>query len=189
MARKAPPAKAPAAPLRKSGAARKAAPASRSGAKSGASGGASKASKTPKLRPLKDLKPEYAARLRREAKKLGVTVQKLRRTPTLTQRARGHRPDEHKTRRSALLRDVRKVVEDQAYRGEEKDSRSADELEELFLERIASPDYGVAWFRQLERAIKTLNGRYMENGQEPIGIDMETMERVFELPRQELFYH
>lgn len=130
-------------------------------------------------------------------------MKEFRRTPGLTQRARGHKAAEHVTRREATIRrqarDDREVYEfaaKQSERGEapsgrfnQEMSRSPDDIYLSLKELIAQKDWGMKRFRQLRDLINDLHERWLDNGAEPIGIDMDRMEAVWELPRVELFYH
>lgn len=137
-----------------------------------------------KLRPLKDLSPAYRKRLQAAAKKRGVTVKELRKTPGL---ARGHKPREHVTRAERFLQRVADFAARQSYRGEAQGARSADDIEESLLELIE--EKGRAWFQQLEKRIDQMHAAYRKARYEPIGMDMDTLALEYELPQTELFYH
>jgi hypothetical protein len=151
-----------------------------------ASKAAGKPASKSRLKPLAQLSPAYQKRIRAYAKTHGLTVKQARAKPGV---ARGHQPGEH--RRRAEKRDARidAFAERQAYRGEVQGSRSGEEIAEELREKIAQPGYGMKWFNDLVRMVDGLSVRWVDNGMEPIGIDMTTLEAVWELPTVELFYH
>jgi hypothetical protein len=149
---------------------------------------------TKKLKPLSQLSPAYAARIRRAAKAAGVPVKAFRRAEGATQKARGHKPLEHMRRRpgSGLSdrQDARvwALAGSQSYRGEAQGSRSQEDLYQLFRERIAAE--GMAWFRKLELWVARSHKEWVAaGGSDSIGRDIDLMEEEFDLPKVELFYH
>ena len=163
------------APTRKSAA--KAAPAKKAPARKGK-----------KLAPISSLSPAYKARLKRQAAKEGITLAQLRRKPGGVQAARGHKEREHVTRKERQDDRISAFAERQARRGEAQGSRSADEIEEALREMIA--DKGMAWFRKLELAIERLYRAAKANHFKPLpGFDFEAFAEVYQLPKQELYYH
>jgi hypothetical protein len=139
-----------------------------------------------RLTPLKDLSPAYAARVRAKAKKLGITVKQLRAMPGV---ARGHKPAEHKTRRENQISRIEAFAERQSHRGGAHGARSPDEIVATLVEMIGQ--YGMKWFRRLELKIESLHKEFQNNGQETVyGMDyLDSMAELYEMPRQELFYH
>lgn len=103
------------------------------------------------------------------------------------QQARGHKQREHITRRERERERVEAYALRQAWRGEGRGARSADEIEEDLLEKIA--EHGFGWFSRLERAINALHERYRQGGSAPLGFDLGEIADEYDIPDGEAFYH
>jgi hypothetical protein len=108
------------------------------------------------------------------------------------QEARGHKAKEHITRRDRERARVDAFAEKQAWRGEKRGARDADEIAESLWRGIRAHNFG--WFTRLEKHIAQLNAAYKANKSQSLGRDLNADLRQFDLTgydfdTAELFYH
>jgi hypothetical protein len=149
-------------------------------------------------KPLKQLSPKYAARIKAAAKREGITVAQLRKRGSGA--ARGHAPPPGKT--EATLRRERASARVEAFamrqamrwQGVDADQMAADIVAGLApLIRAQGMDY----LRKLEAHIADLNQQYMaqtdrdKRGRRPsLGVNLDDLSEEYDdLPPETFGYH
>lgn len=103
------------------------------------------------------------------------------------QEARGHKPAEHVARKSRIETAIEKIAEEQAPRTGTAQPFDAEEIAEMFREKIRQ--FGEGWLTKFKRAIDDLHQAYVENKHKSLGVDMYRFAREWGLPASVLHYH